>query len=359
MIKFLVLLSVILFTGCPSGTHTIRNQNSKPNRYISSIAQCEEGEYKFLARGELNSNSINLFSFSTNEQKLEKIVSFELNNSDDVVFSNVFCQNQNIYALTQKPNSKIKIDTLSKKVTINSEPNRGFMISPSEILVCDTTKKSECFYENSMDNLKISYSSLPSIETMLKELNSTLFYYDQEVDIYPYINDEKWDKKSILVSFRPKITNPEGYLLLLEYQNNQWDIKDNTKEFYLSSTTSGYPHYLSKVQHPNFTKDYVGIFESLPLLNKSKKISISNHQFKFAFHKIVSKKLDYSSIIEDIYKRSQGKNNHNENITPTFTADGSLFFVFIKDNGLEIEFYNAQSDTPNIAIKFGSEEKMY
>jgi len=351
--QILILLSLILFTGCPSGTHTIGNKNSKPNRYISSIAQCDEGEYKFLARGEQNSNTINLFSLSINEQKLEKTMSFELNNSNDVVFSNIFCQNQNIYVMTQSPNRKIEIDS-SKKVTIETIPNRGFMINPSEILVCDIARGSECFYKNREDNLKISYSSLPSIDMLLEELNSTVLYYDQEVDIYPYIEDKKWDKKTIFVSFQPKEDNPKGYLVLLEYQNNQWYIRDNTKAFYLLHKTDGYPIYLSDVQYYNFKNDYVGIFESLPRLDNPNRLMVQNHKLI-----ATPTNMNYSIITKTVFDKTQGKNNHNENITPTLDDEGNLFFVFIKDDGLDIELYDTKSDTSNMPIKFHYNEKVF
>jgi len=86
-----LLFVILLITGCPSGEHISGSVLSKSNQYISDIVSCQENEYYFATRGEFNSNSINIFNFSKEKKNIQKVMMFDLNNSNDIIFSHIFC----------------------------------------------------------------------------------------------------------------------------------------------------------------------------------------------------------------------------------------------------------------------------
>ena len=387
-----LLFVILLITGCPSGEHISGSVLSKSNQYISDMVSCQENEYYFATRGEFNSNSINIFNFSKEKQKIQKVMMFDLNNSNDIIFSHIFCDknfttNNKLYLATKYPNKRVEINLNTKKVKINKQQKDSFEINPFETFSCNTfslnseysddsnisyfyeedrleNSKPYCFYENRLNNERIDYTPLPSRNKILQSIeeNTSKGEFDYRFDIYPYVQNQQWDRKSLILFVKGE-GSKNGYLLLLRYEDNEWKNIDHYKidnSFALLHTTSSTPIYISNVKYYRFNKYYVGSLTTMPMMLNPYSISIENSKIKtMPLKDSLSKNMNYPKITNRVFNQIQGKNSHNYNITPTLDKDGSLFFIYMVENGLKVEFYSSKSETPNEPMVYYINEKVW
>jgi len=119
---------------------------------------------------------------------------------------------------------RVEINLNTKKIKIDKQQKGSFYINQFETFSCNTfslnneysddsnisyfyeedrleNSKPYCFYENRLNlNEKIDYAPLPSRNEILQSIeeNTSKGEVDYRFDIYPYVQNQQWDKKSLI-----------------------------------------------------------------------------------------------------------------------------------------------------------------